>query len=156
VRAVTPRQPRIEYEGAICHVMNRRDRRGAMGRGEEDRRRFVSTANPAARIAREFATSARSEPCLPDCPLSRNRNRNRNPAEVAAEVLAAVGKWASPGRRNWLNGPPPDRASLAQMDIRNAVSAAFARNARRHCYPPKSSHAEQIFALNVGKLRVES
>ena len=34
-----PRQPRIEYEGAIYHVMNRED----IVRGDEDRELFVQT-----------------------------------------------------------------------------------------------------------------
>jgi len=37
------RQPRIEYEGAIYHVMNRGDRREEIVRGEEDRELFVAT-----------------------------------------------------------------------------------------------------------------
>ena len=36
-----PRQPRIEYEGAIYHVMNRGDRREDIVRGDEDRKLFV-------------------------------------------------------------------------------------------------------------------
>jgi putative transposase len=37
-----PRQPRIEYDGAIYHVMNRGDRREDIVRGDADRRLFVS------------------------------------------------------------------------------------------------------------------
>jgi len=36
-----PRQPRIEYEGAVYHVMNRGDRREKIVRGEADREAFV-------------------------------------------------------------------------------------------------------------------
>ena len=35
-----PRQPRIEYEGAIYHVLSRGDRREDIVAGDEDRRRF--------------------------------------------------------------------------------------------------------------------
>ena len=38
-----PRQPRIEYEGAIYHVMNRGDRREDIVHGEADRKSFVQT-----------------------------------------------------------------------------------------------------------------
>jgi putative transposase len=38
-----PRQPRIEYEGAIYHVMNRGDRREEIVLGDEDRQLFVAT-----------------------------------------------------------------------------------------------------------------
>lgn len=38
-----PRQPRIEYEGAIYHVMNRGDRREEIVQGDEDREWFVKT-----------------------------------------------------------------------------------------------------------------
>ena len=38
-----PRQPRVEYEGAIYHVMNRGDRREDIVHGDEDRRLFVKT-----------------------------------------------------------------------------------------------------------------
>ncbi len=37
-----PRQPRIEYEGAIYHVMNRGDRREDIVLGKKDRESFVS------------------------------------------------------------------------------------------------------------------
>ena len=42
-----PRQPRIEYEGAIYHVMNRGDRREAIVHNDEDRRLFVETLGEA-------------------------------------------------------------------------------------------------------------
>jgi len=42
-----PRQPRIEYEGAIYHVMNRGDRREPIVRTEEDRELFVHTLSQA-------------------------------------------------------------------------------------------------------------
>ena len=38
-----PRQPRIEYEGAIYHVLSRGDRREPIVHGDEDRRLFVET-----------------------------------------------------------------------------------------------------------------
>lgn len=38
-----PRQRRIEYEGAIYHVMNRGDRREEIVLGDEDRELFVAT-----------------------------------------------------------------------------------------------------------------
>lgn len=38
-----PRQPRIEYEGAIYHVMNRGDRREAIVETDEDRELFINT-----------------------------------------------------------------------------------------------------------------
>jgi len=43
-----PRQPRIEYEGAIYHVMNRGDRREDIVHGEADRRLFVQTLGETA------------------------------------------------------------------------------------------------------------
>lgn len=41
------RQPRIEYEGAIYHVMNRGDRREEIVSGDEDRAAFVKTLSEA-------------------------------------------------------------------------------------------------------------
>lgn len=42
-----PRQPRIEYEGAIYHVMNRGDRREEIVREDSDREIFVATLGEA-------------------------------------------------------------------------------------------------------------
>ncbi len=42
-----PRQARIEYEGAIYHVMNRGDRRENIVHGDEDRKSFVKTLGEA-------------------------------------------------------------------------------------------------------------
>ena len=41
------RQLRIEYAGAIYHVMSRGDRREAIFRDDEDRRRFLTTLGEA-------------------------------------------------------------------------------------------------------------
>ena len=38
-----PRKLRVEYEGAIYHVMNRGDRREAILLGDEDRDLFLET-----------------------------------------------------------------------------------------------------------------
>src|SRR5687768_17351897 len=38
-----PRKPRIQYEGAIYHVMNRGDRREDIFKGDEDRELFLTT-----------------------------------------------------------------------------------------------------------------
>jgi putative transposase len=42
-----PRQPRIEYEGAIYYVVNRGDRREDIVSGNADRELFVSTLGEA-------------------------------------------------------------------------------------------------------------
>ncbi len=42
-----PRQVRIEYEGAIYHVMCRGDRREAIFEDDEDRTRFLKTLGEA-------------------------------------------------------------------------------------------------------------
>src|SRR6476646_4953005 len=42
-----PRQPRIEYDGAIYHVMSRGDRREAIVRDDEDREMFVKILEEA-------------------------------------------------------------------------------------------------------------
>ena len=42
-----PRQPRLEYAGAVYHVMNRGDRREAIFRDDEDRRGFLETPGQA-------------------------------------------------------------------------------------------------------------
>jgi putative transposase len=42
-----PRQLRIEYEGAIYHVMSRGDRREEIVRADEDRELFVDTLGQA-------------------------------------------------------------------------------------------------------------
>ena len=42
-----PRKLRIEYEGAIYHVMNRGDRREAIFRDDADRKRFLETLGEA-------------------------------------------------------------------------------------------------------------
>jgi REP element-mobilizing transposase RayT len=41
------RKLRVEYEGAIYHVMNRGDRREAIFLEEEDRQRFIATLGEA-------------------------------------------------------------------------------------------------------------
>ena len=38
-----PRQIRVEYAGAIYHVMSRGDRREAIFRDDADRRHFITT-----------------------------------------------------------------------------------------------------------------
>jgi len=43
----TPRPLRIEYEGAIYHVMNRGDRREPFFRDDADRNRFLETLGEA-------------------------------------------------------------------------------------------------------------
>src|SRR5437899_12375739 len=42
-----PRQVRIEYPGAIYHVMNRGDQRDDIFRDDEDRKKFLSTLGEA-------------------------------------------------------------------------------------------------------------
>jgi len=42
-----PRKLRIEYEGAICHVLNRGDRREPIFRDDADRKRFLETLDEA-------------------------------------------------------------------------------------------------------------
>jgi REP element-mobilizing transposase RayT len=42
-----PRQLRIEYPGAIYHVMNRGDRREPIFRDDADRHRFLETLGEA-------------------------------------------------------------------------------------------------------------
>ena len=37
------RKLRLEYPGAICHVMNRGDRRGPICKDDADRARFLET-----------------------------------------------------------------------------------------------------------------
>src|SRR5271163_3642115 len=44
-----PRQLRIEYPGAIYHVMNRGDRREPVFHDDTDRKRFVTTLSEACR-----------------------------------------------------------------------------------------------------------
>jgi hypothetical protein len=46
-----PRPLRIEFEGAICHVMKRGDRREPIFRDEIDRKRFLETLGEAPRFA---------------------------------------------------------------------------------------------------------
>ena len=45
------RRLRVEYPGAIYHVMNRGDRREAIVQDDADRRRFVETLGEAPRFA---------------------------------------------------------------------------------------------------------
>jgi len=49
---VVPRKLRLEYRGAIYHVMNRGDRREDIFRDEEDRRRFLFTLGEACQKTR--------------------------------------------------------------------------------------------------------
>ena len=42
-----PRQLRLEYAGAIYHIMSRGDRREAIFRDEQDRKRFLATLEEA-------------------------------------------------------------------------------------------------------------
>jgi REP element-mobilizing transposase RayT len=44
-----PRQPRIEYEGAIYHVMSRGDRREDIAFSDEDRKLFMATLGEACK-----------------------------------------------------------------------------------------------------------
>jgi len=46
------RQSRVEYEGAVYHVISRGDRREAIFLDDEDRRRFVRTLGEACGMAR--------------------------------------------------------------------------------------------------------
>ncbi|MCP5525693.1 MAG: hypothetical protein H7A47_02660 [Verrucomicrobiales bacterium] len=46
-----PRQLRIEYPGAICHVMSRGDRREDIFRDEVDRQEFLKTLAEACQKA---------------------------------------------------------------------------------------------------------
>ena len=41
------RKPRVEYPGAVYHVMNRGDRREPIFRDDSDRQRFVNTLGEA-------------------------------------------------------------------------------------------------------------
>jgi len=51
-RGGMPRKLRIEYAGAIYHVINRGDRRDDIFRDDEDRRRFLATLEEACRKTR--------------------------------------------------------------------------------------------------------
>lgn len=44
---VIPRQVRIQYPGAVCHVMDRGDRREAIIRDAQDRRMFLDALGEA-------------------------------------------------------------------------------------------------------------
>ena len=43
-----PRDLRIEYPGAICHVLNRGDQRDDIYLDDEDRQKFLATLRGAA------------------------------------------------------------------------------------------------------------
>ena len=47
-----PRKLRLEYRGAIYHVINRGDRREDIFRDDDDRRRFLSTLGEACQKTR--------------------------------------------------------------------------------------------------------
>ena len=49
-----PRQWRIEYPGAIYHVMNRGDRREPIFEDDADRKRFVTTLGEVPKSGRGF------------------------------------------------------------------------------------------------------
>ena len=51
------RKLRVEYPGAVYHVMNRGDRRNPIFRDDADRQRFVNTLGEAC------GETARSMPC---------------------------------------------------------------------------------------------
>ena len=42
-----PRKPRLEYEGAIYHLMNRGERKGDIVVDDQDRERFLETLGEA-------------------------------------------------------------------------------------------------------------
>ena len=42
-----PRKPRIEYPGAMYHVLNRGDQREDIFKDDEDRKQFLSTLGEA-------------------------------------------------------------------------------------------------------------
>ena len=46
-----PRKVRIQYPGAIYHVLNRGDRREAIFRDDEDRQQMLTTLGEACRKA---------------------------------------------------------------------------------------------------------
>jgi hypothetical protein len=54
-----PRKPRLEYPGAIYHVMNRGDRREAIFKDDRDRERFLATAGE--RVGRSHYGAERQE-----------------------------------------------------------------------------------------------
>jgi REP-associated tyrosine transposase len=41
-----PRKARVEFEGAVYHVLDRSDRQEAILRDDRDRKRFFATLNP--------------------------------------------------------------------------------------------------------------
>jgi putative transposase len=47
ILAFMPRQLRVEYEGAVYHLMNRGDRREPILLDDEDRQRFLETLGEA-------------------------------------------------------------------------------------------------------------
>ena len=51
------RKLRMEYPGAVCHVVNRGDRREPIFHDDEDRQRFVNTLGEAC------GKTARCMPC---------------------------------------------------------------------------------------------
>ena len=52
-----PRKLRVEYEGAICHVMNRGDRREPIFLDDLDRKLFLETLGQACEMLRTFLAS---------------------------------------------------------------------------------------------------
>jgi hypothetical protein len=101
-----PRQVRIEFSGAMYHVMPRGDRREALVKDEEDRRTFVRTLGEAVERA-GFRVHAW---------VLRSRPGGDRVQEVSGSIGRAVGRtnetpWYSIGGSEGSRGMagPPDR-----------------------------------------------
>ena len=88
-----PRKLRIEYPGAMYHVMNRGDRREDIFQDGEDRKRFLSTLREACKKTEWEAHSY----CL-------MRNHFHLVIETPQPNLVAGMKWLLSGKGSVLNG----------------------------------------------------
>jgi hypothetical protein len=75
------RKVRIQYPGAIYHVMNRRDRREAIFEDDEDRERLLQTLTQACQVLRVASPSCQG--------ITPHRTANK-PTTVQAMAMSAA------------------------------------------------------------------
>ena len=126
-----PRQPRIEHEGAIYHLINRGDRREDIVCGDADRELFVLT------LGETCVKCAASASCWPATSCWKPGDPSRKSRSASASAITAplpgtfANKWAfRPGTTAKSTSPIPPRRS-APPTRTGAPPERHDRSARR-------------------------
>ena len=83
------RKLRVEYPGAIYHVMNRGDRREPIFRDNADRQRFVETMLAQKQVTSRIHERAYRNRPLSDAQKASNRQNSRIRARASNTSLAS-------------------------------------------------------------------